>query len=109
MTELPTNGLVPTEPAPRTRDPIRLASVTVKAVDQIGEAAAAEIEDAAAQLEAAAAEIGTKLRSLAKAVRDHSRIAGEHVEGFCNRSTAVIETVRAMQARLDGGGDDERG
>jgi hypothetical protein len=36
-------------------------------------------------------------------VREHSRIAGEQVADFVNRSTNVIETIRALQERLDAG------
>jgi NTP pyrophosphatase (non-canonical NTP hydrolase) len=88
---------------PRARDPLALAGVTVQAVDQIGESAAHEIEEAAAAVELAAGEIGTKLRKLAAAVREHSKIAGEQVADFVNRSTNVIETIRALQERLDAG------
>jgi predicted transcriptional regulator len=88
---------------PRARDPLALAGVTVQAVDQIGESAAHEIEQAAAAVELAAGEIGTKLRKLAAAVREHSKIAGEQVADFVNRSTNVIETIRALQERLDAG------
>jgi hypothetical protein len=88
------------EKTPRARDPLALAGVTVQAVDQIGESAAAEIEEAAAAVELAAGEIGTKLRKLAAAVREHSRIAGEQVAEFVGRSTNVIETIRALQERL---------
>jgi hypothetical protein len=87
----------------RPRDPLALAGVTVQAVDQIGAHAAHEIEDAADALEAKAAEIGERLRKLAAAMREHSRIASEHVEDFCGRATTVIEGVRALQERLDAG------
>jgi hypothetical protein len=87
----------------RARDPLALAGVTVQAVDQIGESAAAEIEEAAAAVELAAGAIGKQLRELATAVREHSRIAGEHVAEFVGRSTSVIETIRALQERLDAG------
>jgi hypothetical protein len=88
---------------PRARDPLALAGVTVQAVDQIGESAAHEIEQAAAAVEEGAAEIASRLRKLAAAVREHSKIAGEQVADFVNRSTSVIETIRALQERLDAG------
>jgi hypothetical protein len=91
-----------TLPTPRARDPLALAGVTVQAVDQIGEAAAGEIEEAAAAVEMASHEIASRLRKLAEAVREHSRIAGEQVAEFVGRSTNVIETIRALQERLDG-------
>jgi predicted transcriptional regulator len=93
----------PTIPPPRASDPLALAGVTVQAVDQIGESASHEIEEAAAAVELAAGEIGTKLRKLAAAVREHSKIAGEQVADFVDRSTNVIETIRALQERLDAG------
>jgi hypothetical protein len=96
-------------PAPRARDPIALAGVTVQAVDQIGESAAAEIDQTAEALEEAASKIGTELRKLAAAVREHSRIAGEHVAEFVNRSTSVIETIRTLQERLDATGEPRKG
>ena len=90
-------------PAPRARDPLALAGVTVQAVDQIGESAAVEIEQAAAAVQDGAAAIALNLRKLANAVREHSRIAGEQVAEFVDRSTSVIETIRALQERLDAG------
>jgi predicted NBD/HSP70 family sugar kinase len=90
------------ETKPRAKDPIALAGITVQAVDQIGEAAAAEIEQAAESLERAAQEIGAKLRALSAAMRDHSKVAGGHVEEFCGKATALVEGVRAWQERLDG-------
>jgi predicted transcriptional regulator len=92
-----------TDAPPRARDPLALAGVTVQAVDQIGESAAHEIELAAAAVEEGAAEIASRLRKLAAAVREHSRIAGEQVAEFVGRSTSVIETIRALQERLDAG------
>ena len=92
-----TNGLAP----PRASDPLRLAGVTVKAVNQIGAEAAAEIDQAAAAFEEGAAEVTAKLRELATAVREHSRIAGEQVEQFCGKATNVIEGLRALRERLD--------
>jgi predicted transcriptional regulator len=88
---------------PRTRDPLALAGVTVQAVDQIGESAAVEIEQAASAVVDAADVVAGKLRKLAAAVREHSKIAGEQVADFVNRSTSVIETIRALQERLDAG------
>lgn len=88
---------------PRARDPLALAGVTVQAVDQIGEHAAHEIEDTADVLEAKAAEIGERLRKLAAAMREHSRIASEHVQDFCTLATTVTGGVRELQERLDAG------
>jgi hypothetical protein len=88
---------------PRTRDPIKLAGVTIEAVDQIGESCAAEIETAAQAVTDAADKVAGNLRDLAAAVREHTKIAGEHVGQFCGKATTVIEGLRALQQRLDAG------
>jgi hypothetical protein len=94
--------LPPAPTIPRVRDPIALAGYTVEAVDQIGASAAAEIEKSAEAIESGAHEIAEKLRALARAMREHSQIAGEHVTEFCEKSTSVIETVRELKVRIDG-------
>jgi hypothetical protein len=81
-------------------DPIRLASVTIKAVDQIGITTSDEIENTAEELMHGAAEIAERLRELAKAIREHSRIANGHVAGFCEKATSVLEGVRILQDKL---------
>jgi hypothetical protein len=88
---------------PRARDPLALAGVTVQAVDQIGESAAHEIERAAQALQDGAFEIAENMRELATAMRKHSQIAGERVAEFVGRATGAIETIRALQERLDAG------
>ena len=95
-------------PPPRARDPIAMAGLTVKAVDQIGEAVAIEIEKAAQSLLKSADETAAQLHDLARSVRQRSQIEGERVAEFVNKSTNIIETVRLMQSALDGkrNGDD---
>jgi hypothetical protein len=48
-----------------------------------------------------ATEIAEKLRALANAIREHSKIANEHVSGFCDKATTVLEGVRDLQLKLD--------
>jgi hypothetical protein len=103
------NNLPPAPSIPRARDPIALAGVTVQAVDQIGESAAAEIDTTAEALEDAAIKIRNELRTLAAAVREHSRIAEEHVAEFVKRSVSVIEMTRALKERLDATGEPKKG
>jgi hypothetical protein len=86
-------------PPPQT-DPMRLASVTLKAVDQIGAGAGDEIDRAAAQIEAGAKEIADLLRELSAAVRDHCAIAAERVSAFCERSNEVLGTIRGLKDRI---------
>jgi hypothetical protein len=87
-------------------DPIRLASATIQAVDRIGAAASEEIENTADEIMRGATEIAEKLRALATAIREHSKIANEHVSGFCNKATSVLEGVRDLHMKLEVNGSD---
>jgi hypothetical protein len=91
----------PSAYAPAKVDPIRLASATIQAVDRIGAAASEEIEKTADEIMRGATEIAEKLRALATAIREHSKIANEHVSGFCNKATSVLEGVRDLQLKLE--------
>ena len=82
-------------------DPIRLASATIQAVDRLGAATSEEIEKTADEIIRGATEIAEKLRALASAIREHSKIANEHVSGFCSKATSVLEGVRDLQLKLD--------
>ena len=78
-----------------------LASATIQAVDRIGAAASEEIEKTADEIVRGATEIVEKLRALASAIREHSKIANEHVSDFCNKATSVLEGVRDLQLKLE--------
>jgi hypothetical protein len=91
----------PSAYAPTKSDPVRLASATIQAVDRIGEATSEEIERTADEVMRGATEISEKLRALASAIREHSKIANEHVSGFCEKATTVFEGVRDLQLKLD--------
>jgi hypothetical protein len=91
----------PSAYAPAKSDPIRLASATIQAVDRIGAATSEEIENTADEIMRGATEIAEKLRTLAGAIREHSKIANEHVADFCDKATAVLEGVRDLQIKLD--------
>jgi hypothetical protein len=82
-------------------DPIRLASATIQAVDRLGAATSEEIEKTADEIIRGATEIAEKLRALASAIREHSKIANEHVSGFCSKATSVLEGVRDLQLKLE--------
>ena len=86
--------------APVNANPLRLASATIQAVDRIGVAACDEIEQTADEIIHGANDVADNLRALAIAIREHSKIAGEHVTEFCNKATSVIEGVRDIQAKL---------
>lgn len=91
----------PSAYAPTKADPIRLASATIQAVDRIGAATAEEIEKTADEIMSGATEIAEKLRALATAIREHGKIANEHVTGFCSKATSVFEGVRDLQRKLE--------
>jgi uncharacterized coiled-coil DUF342 family protein len=91
----------PSAYAPAKADPLRLASVTIQAVDRIGEATSEEIEKTADEIMHGANEIAEKLRELASAIREHSKIANEHITEFCDKATSVLEGVRGLQHKLE--------
>ena len=92
---------LPSACAPDKADPTRLASATIQAVDRIGEAASEEIEKAADEIVRGATEIAEKLSALANAIREHSKIAHDHITKYCDNATAVLEGVRDLQAKLE--------
>jgi hypothetical protein len=81
-------------------DPLTIGQITIRAVDQIGAQAAAEIDQAAAEIRNGAEEVAAGLEKLAEAIRGHSRIASEHTANFVCKATQVLETVRALDAGL---------
>jgi hypothetical protein len=87
--------------APTKADPIRLASVTIQAVDWIGETTSEEIEKTANEITHGAAQIAEKLQELANAIREHSKIANEHVSQFCEKATSVFDGIRDLHAKLE--------
>jgi hypothetical protein len=91
----------PSTYGPAKADPIRLASATIQAVDRLGAATSEEIERTADEIMRGATEIADKLRALASAIREHSKIANEHVSGFCHKATSVLEGVRDLQLKLE--------
>ncbi|HEY6331245.1 MAG TPA: hypothetical protein VI756_18105 [Blastocatellia bacterium] len=91
----------PSADAPTKSDPIRLAGATIQAVDRIGEATSEEIQRAADEIMRGATEIAEKLGALANAIREHSKIAHEHITKYCDSATSVLEGVRDLQAKLE--------
>jgi hypothetical protein len=90
----------PSADAPINSNPLRLASATIQAVDQLGDAASNEIEKTADEIVRGATEIADRLRELANAVRQHTEIASGHVESFCSKATSVFEGVIELQEKL---------
>jgi hypothetical protein len=92
----------PSTYAPTQADPLRLASATIQAVDRIGETTSEEIERTASEITRGAAQIAEKLQGLASAIREHSKIANEHVTQFCEKATSVFDGIRELQRKLEG-------
>jgi hypothetical protein len=81
-------------------NPLKLATITIGAVDRIGLAACVEIEKTADDIISGANEVADNLRQLATAIHEHSEAASMHVTDFCNKATTVIEGVRDLQDKL---------
>jgi hypothetical protein len=81
---------------PAPVDPIQLASMTIKAVHQVGINAAAEVREIAYQIVAASQELAAKLNELADAIQGHSNETGVHVEEFCDRLSKALQRMRDM-------------
>jgi uncharacterized protein YidB (DUF937 family) len=92
--------LQPPAHAPPKADPIRLAGATIRAVDQLGVATSDEIDKTADEIVRGAAEIAEKLRGLADAIREHTKVANGHVTEFCAKATSVLEGVQELQQKL---------
>jgi len=90
----------PSAYAPMNLNPVRLASATIQAVDQLGVVTADEIEKTADEILRGANEVATKLRELAEAIRQHTEIASGHVESFCTKATSVFEGVVELHEKL---------
>jgi hypothetical protein len=80
--------------------PAKIASATLRAVDQLGAVTADEIYKTADEVERGAAEIAGKLRELADAIRHHTNDAGDKLSEFCGRATAVFAGALALQEQL---------
>jgi len=76
------------------------------AVDQVCSETATRIEATAKQVIEDAQAVAEKLNELALAVREHGRIATEHVAQYCARTKHTMETVARLQENLVNGGAD---
>jgi hypothetical protein len=90
-------------PAPAT-DPLKLADVTVAAVDQIGDHASKEIDRAAEEVRKGAEEVAQALEELSAAIREHTIKASQEVAEFVRKSTHTVGIVRELQEKVFGVG-----
>lgn len=77
-----------------------ISEVTVAAVDKIGNATSEQIRHTADQIEAEAKEIGDKLRQLADAFDEQTRLASEKISGFCLRMSAARAMARGLEEQI---------
>lgn len=84
-------------------DPLRLAAMTPKAVEAIGQRTAAELREQADRLEADAKEVADRIRFFADKLEEQSKQASEAVTVFTNKAADVLETIRGLEAKLQAG------
>lgn len=77
--------------------PERVAEITVAAVDHIGNTSAASIDSAADAIEREGRKLADRLRTLASAMREHTRIAAEDVSNFSLMMTSMGNTVSGLE------------
>lgn len=80
--------------------PGAISEITVEAVDKIGQATAAQIEHTAETIEAGAKELGDRLRKLAGAMREHTRLASQDVSEFCLKMASARATIRGLEVEI---------
>ena len=51
---------------------------------------------------ARAGEIADRLRELADAIRDHTKVAHRHITAFYDKASSLLEAIPALQRQLDG-------
>ena len=86
-------------------DSLHLADVTIRAVDQIGENAAKEVEALADELRKEAESVAVLLDDLATAMRAHSIQASQHVAEFVGKTKHMAEVVRGLEEKLKATGE----
>lgn len=85
-----------------TGTPERVAEITVAAVDHIGNTSAASIDSAADAIEREGQKLADRLRKLASAMREHTRIAAQEVSNFSLMVTTMGDTVRGLENQIKG-------
>jgi uncharacterized membrane protein YqiK len=82
--------------------PERVAEITVAAVDHIGNTSAASIDSAAEAIEQEGQKLADRLRKLASAMREHTRVAAQEVSNFSLMVTTMGDTVRGLEHQIKG-------
>lgn len=89
-----------TKPPVNAYAPGAISEITIEAVDKIGQATAVQIEHTANTIEAGAKELGDRLRKLATAMREHTRLASQDVSDFCLKMASARATIRGLEVEI---------
>lgn len=92
-------AVLPPAPNP-VADPDKVSDLVSRAVDQIGDGAADELERAADEIMAEATAKAERIRKFALAMREQTRIAAAEISEFCAKSSSVVATIQGLQEKL---------
>ncbi len=81
---------------------LHVSEVTVAAVDQIGNATSDQIRHTAERVETEAKQIADRLRELADAFDEQTRIASQKVSEFCLKMSSARDMVRGLETQIAG-------
>ncbi len=79
---------------------LHVSEVTVAAVDQIGNATSDQIRHTAERVETEAKQIADRLRELAEAFDEQTRIASQKVSEFCLKMSSARDMVRGLETQI---------
>ncbi len=94
----PVSDYAPKSPA--VAADMRLTTVTVGAVDAIGERAATEIEAVANELAALTKVTCDQLSALAAAIRGQTQIAAKMIGDFCMQNSETLSTIQGLNLKI---------
>ena len=89
-------------PKPPTVQAAHLASLTIDSVAELGDHTATQIRGVADKLEQKAKEAADQLRQLATEIEEATHNAGAQVTTFCQRTTEMLEGVKALSDKMKG-------
>jgi hypothetical protein len=79
---------------------LHVSEVTVAAVDQIGNATSDQIRHTAERIETEAKQIGDRLRELADAFDEQTRLASQKISDFCLKMSSARDIVRGLETQV---------
>ncbi len=79
-----------------------ISEVTVAAVDKIGSDTSDRMRHTAETIEADAKRVADKLRELADAFDEQTRIASEKISGFCLKMASARSVITSLETEIKG-------